>query len=121
MVEVDSNMSTPIKPKRNPWVLPALILWAFTPAILITSSILGGLYSNTPHIGYVLLMVGFYGMPIILYAWGVTVILWFGVKLRVKAALFGIPLTLVMCAANLFLGFAGCTRLSKIVPQEGIF
>ena len=35
-------MSTPNETRRNPWVLPGLILWGFAPAILIATSILGG-------------------------------------------------------------------------------
>lgn len=127
-------MSTPIEPKRNTWVLPGLILWAFAPAILIASSILGGWYSDdysiimpgrsyldTSPVGEAVLLTGIFGMPIILYPWSVAVLLWFGVKLRIKAALIGIPLTLLMCAANIVLGFAGCTALSKILPKEGLF
>jgi len=127
-------MSTPIEPKRKPWVLPALILWAFAPAILMTSSLLGGWYADsysiampgrsyldTFPVGEAILMAGFFGMPIILYPWCVTFLLWCGVKLRVKAALFGIPLTLAMCAANIFLGFAGCSGATKILPKEGLF
>jgi len=126
-------MSTPIETKRNPWVLPGLILWGFAPALLIATSILGGWYADDYSIispgqsgdpsavGVFMIQFGLFGMPLILYPWCVAALLRFGVKLRVKAALFGIPLTFVMCAANVFLGFAGCTGLSKILPQEGLF
>lgn len=126
-------MSTPNETRRNPWVLTGLILWGFAPAILIATSILGGWYavdysiispgrSGDPFaVGVMMIQFGILFMPIILYPWCVAALLWFGVKLSVKAALFGIPLTFVMCAVNVFLGFAGCTGLSKILPQEGLF
>jgi len=127
-------MTSPIETKRNPWVLPGLILWAFVPTILMTSSMLGGWYADsytiampgrsyldTSPVGEAVLMVGVFGMPVILYPWGIAVLMRFSVKRFVIAALLAIPLTPVMCIVNLFLGFAGCTGLTEVIPKEGLF
>jgi len=127
-------MSTPNETKRNPWMLPGLILWGFAPTILMTSSMLGGWYSgdggfsfpgrspsdDQSDVNVTIFRVGLLGMPIILYPWGVIVLLWFGKK-RTDAALLAIPIAISMGIANLFLSLAGCTGLSNTVPKEGIF
>jgi len=121
-------MSTSDEPKRNPLLLPGLTLWGFTPAIFIATSIIGGWSSGEGGIspeqsfqGDALLLVGIFGMPIILYPWCVTILKRFGNNTPSDAAALGIPLTFVMCAVNLFVGATGCTALSDIIPKEGIF
>ncbi len=127
-------MSTPPETNRKIWVLPGLILWAFAPTILMASSMLGGWYADsysiampgrsyldTSPVGEAVLFTGLLGMPIILYPWSIAVLKRFAVKRFVIAALIAIPLTPVMCVANLILGLAGCTALTKIIPKEGLF
>lgn len=125
-------MSTPPETERAAWPLPGLILWAFAPAILMSLSIMDGWYADhgiispgqqyesQAGVGIVILFVGVFGMPFILYPWSVITLRQYAIKRFVVAALAGIPLSAVMCGINLAAGFAGCSAMTKIIPKTGI-
>lgn len=119
-------MESSVESERNIWVLPLLILWALTPALLIATPILWGWHPEDAHsmpdsgFGQFVSTNGFLGMPFILYPWGVVFVAWSGKKWPVAFG-HGIPLAIVMCIVNLFLGLAGCAQLAQVVPREGLF
>ncbi len=113
-------MSTPPETNKSDWVLPGLILWGFTPAILLAASMIGGTDSYAAGFGALFSVVGLLGMPFVLYPWSVTVLARNGMT-RPKSLLVAVPVGIVMCAVNIFAGATGCAVLSRIVPKEGIF
>jgi hypothetical protein len=101
------------------------MLWGFSPALLIALPVLGGWRSepfmgDAGEIGGTIQVFGILSMPFILYAWSVAFLRWYGHSSG-ESALFGFLLTIPTCAGNLFLGIAGCSWMTGVVPKEGIF
>jgi hypothetical protein len=128
-----NDLEAPTQKMRSPWEAPALTLWAFAPALLMAGSLLGGWYASDGFIspgqryedqaglGVMVLFIGFFGMPFVLYPWGI-VVLRRNTKLQFAVvALIAIPLSVIMCGVNSFAAFAGCSVLTNVVPKEGIF
>lgn len=137
-------MSTRSESNKSEWILPGFVVWGFAPAILFSMCILGGWNSygfpratqGEPNLGTspvsasilveselggAILVASLFSMPIFLYPWCIVALKRFAGIRFATATLTAIPLMLVMCTVNIFLGFAGCSVLSNIIPKEGIF